>query len=419
MKKREPVLLKREYEIQYAGKTLPEDVIAHTKAARLRLVSESPVHGGRLCGGRAVEPLQGAWQNMLVEGDNLGVLKTLLNMKVEGKIRNADGSSGVRLVYIDPPFSTNLGFKTKGGRKAYDDRITGSAFIEFMRKRLLLLRELLAEDGSIYAHLDWKKAHYVKALMDEIFGEENFLNDIIWHYGGRGAKAVSGQFSRNHDIILWYKKGDRHVFNRMLIEKRVKKGASGFRQDAEGRWFKTSPRGDYTDKSIETLSREGRIHTTKNGNIRIKYFLREDGGCLVEDKLVGDVWDDIGDAMHMPSNEKTGYPTQKPEALLSRIIAASSKEGDIVLDAFAGSGTALAVAEKMGRRWLGVDAGALAVETARKRLLDIVSSNGAKEAGKKHGKPALARFNTSSNVSIGERGARAPFAVFTAGGRPA
>ena len=371
MNKKISILSKREYEIHYPGKARSEDVIAHTKAARLRPVSALPV---RVAAGRA-------WQNMLVQGDNLGVLKSLLNMKGEGKIRNADGSGGVRLVYIDPPFSTKSGFKTKGGEKAYDDRITGAAFLEFMRKRLLLLRELLAEDGSIYAHLDWKKAHYVKALMDEVFGEENFLNDIIWHYGGRGAKAVSGQFSRNHDIILWYKKGTGHVFNRMLIEKRVKKGASGFRQDARGRWFKTSPRGDYTDKSIEALSKQGRIHITKNGNIRIKYFLREDGDYLIEEKLVGDVWDDIGDAMHMGAGEKTGYPTQKPEALLARIIGASSKEGDIVLDAFAGSGTTLVVAGKTGRRWIGVDSGALAVATARKRLIKAMETDNGKMGG--------------------------------------
>ncbi len=371
--------MKMEYGITYPGKTLSEDVIRHTRPARLKEVF--PAGCATSAKGRGAKE----WQNMLIRGDNLGVLKALLEMKEEGKIKNADSSAGVRLVYIDPPFSTRLGFKAADDKKAYDDKITGAAFIDFLRKRLLFLRELLSDDGTVYVHLDWKKAHYVKAVMDEVFGEENFLNDIIWHYGGRGAKAVSGQFSRNHDIILWYKKGREHLFNRAFIEKRVRKGEGGFRQDEQGRWFKTAPRGDYTGRSIAALFRDGRVHTTKNGNIRIKYLLREDGDYLVEDKLVGDVWDDIPDAMHMPLREKTGYPTQKPEALLARIIAASSKDGDVVLDAFAGSGTTLAVAGKMGRRWIGIDAGEMAAKTARKRLLRDAAQKGAgKRCGKQH-----------------------------------
>ena len=147
------------------------------------------------------------WRNLLISGDNLDALASLLEMKHAGTLKCADKASGVRLVYIDPPFSTRLEFKAKKNQKAYDDKLGGAEFIESLRKRLILLRELLTEDGSIYVHLDWKKAHYIKVIMDEVFGEENFLNDIIWSYGGRGAKHISGQFSRNHDIILWYKRG--------------------------------------------------------------------------------------------------------------------------------------------------------------------------------------------------------------------
>lgn len=320
---------------------------------------------------------------MLIRGDNLAVLTSLARLKEAGGLRNPDGSRGARLAYIDPPFSTRLSFKDRHDRRAFDDKITGADFIGFLRSRITLIRELLTEDGAMYVHLDWKMAHYIKIVMDEVFGEDNFLNDIIWRYGGRGAKAVSAQFSRDHDIILWYSKGVRHVFNRQYTVRRVKKGTPGFRMDSSGRWYKTSPRGDYTDDSIAALMKDGRIHTTKNGNIRIKYFLKEDGGYLLEEKPVGDVWDDIPDAMHMPVCEKTGYPTQKPEALLRRIVAASTNPGDIVLDAFAGAGTTLVAAEKLGRRWVGIDSGALSIATVQKRLLSINSTKDPADPQKK------------------------------------
>jgi DNA modification methylase len=124
------------------------------------------------------------------------------------------------------------------------------------------------------------------------------------------------------------------------------------------------------------LEKAGRIYRTKNNTMRIKYFLREDESHVIEDRLVGDVWDDIPDAMHISQAEKTGYPTQKPEALLNRVISASSMQGDIVLDAFAGSGTTLVTAEKLGRRWIGIDSGALAVKTAKKRIADLNGNDG-------------------------------------------
>ena len=347
-----------EYELRYRGKEPEESVMGQTRPAELK--KAKPFLKGR-------KPPPG-WTNILVHGENLPVLKTLLERRP--LLKNQDGTQGVKLVYIDPPFSTGLGFRDKKRRRAYEDKLAGAGFLEFLRKRLILLRELLTGDGSIYLHLDWKKAHYMKALMDEVFGEENFLNDIVWNYGGRGAKAVSGQFPRNHDIILFYGKNG-HIFNHAYTEKRIPKGADGFKKDESGRWFKTSPRGDYTDSSIMGLEKNGRVYRTRTGRIRIKYFLREDGDHLVEEKLVGDVWDDIPDAMHLSRGEKTGYPTQKPEALLARIISASTRPGDIVLDAFAGAGTTLAAAEKLGRRWIGIDSGGLAVRTIKKRLRNI------------------------------------------------
>lgn len=362
----------KEYELLYRGKEPAGEVLANTPASRLNKV-------------RAWRAEEG-WANKLIHGDNLAALKALLDMKEKGLIRNGDGSTGARLVYIDPPFSTKLKFRGKKDQRAYDDKLSGASFIEFLRKRLILIRELMAEDGSIYVHLDWKKAHYVKAIMDEVFGEENFLNDIIWSYGGRGAKAIATQFSRNHDIILWYEKGGGHVFNQAANEKRIRKGTAGYKMDEDGRWFKTSPRGDYTDESIAALAKENRVYRTKNGTIRIKYFLKDDGDYIIEDKLIGDVWGDIPDAMHLSNIEKTGYPTQKPEALLYRIIGASSNPGDIVFDAFAGAGTTLAAAEKLGRRWIGVDSGKLSIHTIEKRLLKIYGTKDAQNPAARYGK---------------------------------
>ncbi len=307
------------------------------------------------------------WSNMLIHGDNLRALEALTAQMKRGRIKNADNTDGVRLIYIDPPFASGQSYRDAKGRLAYGDKRKGDDFIGFISARLTLLRELLSEDGSIYLHLDWRMAHYLKVIMDEVFGAENFLNEIIWSYGGRGAKSVARQFSRNHDTILLYRKKD-HIFNPVVVEKKIPRSSGGYRLDENGRWFKTAPRGDYTDKSIERLEKEGRIYRTRTGSIRIKYFLREEKGFLIEEKRVGDVWDDIPDAMHMGVEEKTGYPTQKPEALLRRIICASSGPGDIVLDAFAGSGTACLAAQKERRRWIGIDSGALSLETIKSRL---------------------------------------------------
>lgn len=361
----------KEYELIYERKTSEDDVLS---------VQAEPL--------AILKSLRGdaQWRNKLISADNLQGLASVLQAKRDGRLKCADGTIGARLVYIDPPFSTRQEFKAIHNQKAYKDKAVGAEFVESLRLRLILLREILADDGSIYVHLDWKKAHYIKVVMDEVFGEENFLNDIVWNYGGRGAKHIAGQFSRNHDIILWYKKGPDHIFNQLTYGKRIPKKGSGFKQDDEGRWFKTSPKGDYTDESMETLSKEGRVYTTKNGIQRVKYFLKEDGDYLIEEKLVGDVWDDIPDAMHLSEVEKTGYPTQKPEALLDRIIRASSNTGDIVLDCYAGAGTTLSVAEKLGRRWVGIDSGQLAIHTIEKRLLTISATKSLDALKKKYGR---------------------------------
>lgn len=334
---------KKEYELIYADKKREEDILADTMAVPLQKVKTF----------RNGEEGNG-WTNMLIFGDNLQVLKTLLQMKQEGELKNADGTPGVRLVYIDPPFATRQEFRGSQDQKAYQDKIAGARFLEFLRKRLVFLRELLSENGSIYIHLDEHMGHYGKIIMDEIFGKEKFLNDIIWYYPDNFQGNVN-RFANNHNIILLYCKSSNYLFQRVPIplDKKVKRDVRI--------WDK--------EKQAVVAARD------KNGNIVYKTFSQ---------KYADDVWT-IGQSSvsKKHSDEYIGYPTQKPEALLERIIKASSNPGDLVLDCFAGSGTTLAVAEKLGRRWIGVDCGKLAIYTMQKRLLNIAESKDLEDPQKK------------------------------------
>jgi len=307
---------------------------------------------------------------VLLAGDNLHGMSVL-----ESRF-----SGAVDLIYADPPFATGEEFRlgrrkktTQGvGATAYEDTWKDRAeYSDMLRSRLAMMHRLLADSGSIFLHLDWRSSHHGRLLLDEIFGVENFRNEIVWHYGGRGAKAIAGQFPRNHDTILFYSKSASSRFEPLKVEERLSAGeakARGYQQESDGRWFKTAPRGDYTDESVARLSREGRIHRTRTGRIRVKYHLRVAEGLVVNDRLLGDVWSDIPDMMHAPAKERTDYPTQKPERLLQRIVQVASKPGDLVADFFCGSGTTLVVAHKMGRYWIGCDQSDAAIKIAAHRL---------------------------------------------------
>ncbi len=317
---------KKEYELVYAGKQREEDILADTMAVPLQPIKTFGENGG-------------GWTNKLIFGDNLQVMKSLLDdPEVKGQ---------VKLIYIDPPFATKQEFKGSQDQKAYQDKIAGAEFIEFLRRRLIFLKELLADDGSIYVHLDWKKAHYVKVIMDEIFAENNFRNEIIWGY--RRWTAASKSFQKSHETLLFYSKKDKYVWND-VYEPYADDGAHFTEEDENGKY-----RWQYL-----------------NGK---KYKVYQKDGTRAKDW-----WHDISYINSM-AKERVGYPTQKPEALLERIIKASSNEGDLILDAFAGSGTTLAVAEKLGRRWIGIDCGKLAIYTIQKRMLNLKSEIGNK--GKK------------------------------------
>jgi DNA modification methylase len=246
-----------------------------------------------------------------------------------------------------------------------------TAYLLMMAPRLGELHRVLKPTGSLVLHCDPTVSHYLKVLLDRIFGPRNYLNEIVWHYGGRGAKAVARRFGRNHDVLLLYaKEAGKHRFERLYATRVLtpeEARARGCRRDDRGRWFKTAPRGDYSEASVARLREEDRIYETANGSIRIKYYLRADKRHVYEPVLLGDTWADIPDAMHL-GKERHGYPTQKPVALVERVVAATTVVGDVVLDPFAGSGTTLVAADKLRRHWIGIDDSPHAISATRERL---------------------------------------------------
>lgn len=338
---------RREYELTYYGKESKEQIIGQTYAAPL----QEDRRYGLVC--------DEEWSNKLIFGDNLQVLKSLIELKKAGKLKNSDGSDGVRLVYIDPPFASKQDFSNN--ERAYSDKMKGSEFLEWLRKRLILIREVLASNGSVFVHLDWHKVHYIKVLMDEIFGEGNFRNEIIWHYGTYVGNTKNN-FPRKHDTILVYGK---------TIDEKV------FFPQRDGQ-----PENDANYKRWESYFNENNEITGANYPADdskfdgyVKRFIKENGRkprkndvlLKVDGKLVDSVWDI--QSVNPMAKEKNGYPTQKPEELLERIILSSTMEGDIVLDCFGGSGTTAAVAERLSRRWITGDIGKLSIYTIQKRIL--------------------------------------------------
>ena len=339
---------KREYELVYHGKEREEDIIANTLAVPLQKIRTFGKNGD-------------GWHNQLIFGDNLQVMKSLIEQKRLGNLCNADGTPGVRLIYIDPPFASKQEFKGSEAQAAYQDKVAGAKFLEFLRKRMILLKQLLSEDGTIYVHLDYRKLHYIKALGDEIFGEQNFLNEIIWCYRERGISKTFWN-NKHQTILVWAKN----------------KGQQYFDSD--------SARIPYSEEYLKKFKYEDNegLYQIRGKNIKGSPVQRADGltpdaekkypgltyrQYLKDGQLPLDWWE--LSLLNKAAHERTGYPTQKPEALLKRVIKASSKKGDLVLDCFAGSGTTLAAAEKLGRRWIGIDCGKLSIYTIQKRLHNV------------------------------------------------
>jgi adenine-specific DNA-methyltransferase len=329
------------------------------------------------------------WGNMLIFGDNLQALKAL--------IKDPTINRKVRLIYIDPPFATNQEFKSGEGRtstissspedeRAYEDKLVGAEYIEFLRKRLILLREILADDGSIYIHIDWKMGHYVKVLMDEIFGQERFINDIT------RIKCNPKNFERKgygniKDMILFYSKTEQYVWNEPREEMTEEDIQRLFpKVDEKGRRYTTTPlhapgetrdgptgqpwkglkppkgrHWRYSPEELNRLDEQGLIEWSSTGNPRKIIYADE---VLAKGKKRQDIWE-----FKDPPYPK--YPTEKNLEMLKVIIQASSNPDDLVLDCFAGSGTTLIAAEELGRRWIGIDNSKIAIAVTQKRLLSI------------------------------------------------
>ncbi|MBE7472125.1 MAG: site-specific DNA-methyltransferase [Anaerolineae bacterium] len=318
-------------------------------------------------------------ENRLYYGDNLPILASFLyDDSIRGK---------VRLIYIDPPFATKSVFQSRSQSDAYLDLLVGAHYIEFIRQRLIILRELLAPDGSIYVHLDENMAFHIKIIMDEVFGAGNFRNWIT------RKKCNPKNYTRKTygnvaDYILFYTKSDTYVWNRSYEEwtqaradkeyeyieeetgrryKKVPIHAPGVRNGETGKpWRGMNPppgkHWQYPPKTLDEMDARGEIYWSPNGNPRRKVYLDESSGVPVQD-----IWLEFRDA-HNQNIKITGYPTEKNPDLLARIIEASSNPGDLVLDCFAGSGTTLDVAARLGRRWIGIDNSPEAIKTTLRRF---------------------------------------------------
>jgi len=289
---------------------------------------------------------------------------------------------GLKLVYIDPPFAVGADFShtielngetaTKSQSVleeiAYRDTWQKgiSSYLSMMYERLKLIHNLLADDGSIYVHSDWRLNSVLRLLLDDVFGSNNYRNEIFWQRQPvRGAKATSKQYGRNADVILFYVKNKNYTWNNAYKEYSKEFIESKFRPDEKGRLYRDSDLGDYSELSIAEFEKQGKIYITSNGNKRLKRYLDEEKG-----EAVSVIWYDIKEVNSM-ATERVDYPTQKPESLLERIIKASSNEGDLVADFFSGSGTTASVAEKLNRKWIATDLGRFSIHTTRKRLINI------------------------------------------------
>ncbi|WP_322822858.1 site-specific DNA-methyltransferase [Chloroflexus sp.] len=350
-----------EVSLHYEGKRDEKEILA-TRPAEIRSIwtGEDP-------------------QNILYYGDNFYILPLLLqDQSLHGK---------VRLIYIDPPFATGSVYQSRSQKDAYQDLLAGAHYIEFLRERLIFLRELLADDGSIYVHLDEHMAFHIKVIMDEIFGRANFRNWIT------RKKCNPKNYTRRtygniSDYILFYTKSNNYVWNRPLqawteeaarkeyqyVEegtgrryKKVPLHAPGVRNGETGKPWRgmLPPPGkhwQFTPQTLDEMDARGEIYWSPNGNPRRKIYLDESEGVPVQD-----IWLDFKDA-HNQNIKITGYPTEKNPDLLTLIIRASSNEGDIVLDCFSGSGTTLEVASQLGRQWIGIDNSPEAIRTTLYRF---------------------------------------------------
>jgi len=375
----------KEYELAYEGKLRKEDILADVDGS-----FPVPLQVEKIFEGSQHPAYDDGWHNLLVFGDNLQLLKTiykdedpLIRDKIKGK---------VKLIYIDPPFATSDEFQSKEGAKAYSDKKKGAEFIEYLRRRLIVAKEILADDGSIYVHLDSKMGHYIKVLMDEIFASYEF-SEIVWVCGLMGSGDI---FPKAHETIYCYrsKYATFNPQNRLGLSKRITKALT----KDEGGWFYT--RGRESSGGMNCLKtyicKDPSL--TKEQAINMANSLRKQPAWSVwiGKKEIAQAYNDFPVGTYAyTKRDSTGYPTQKPELLLKRIILSSTNEDDIVMDFFGGSGTTAAVAEKLGRRWVMCDIGKLSFYTMQKRILLIKNSKHLYKENKVYGHDARAFMTLS------------------------
>jgi DNA modification methylase len=322
------------------------------------------------------EPKDG-WMNKIFWGDNLQVMSHMLK-EYRGKID---------LIYIDPPFDSKADYKKEISvkrkkvtgdfdsfeEKQYSDIWTNDEYIQFMYERLIILKELLSEKGTIYVHCDWHRSHYIRLILDEIFSQDQFRTEIIWQrtFNSGSSKALANKFPSNTDTIYSYTKTGQYIFNkqyRPYSEGALKRYD---KVDENGRRFKWNPMKTYSKEKLERLMEQGEAKIIPTSKYPVyKHYLDETKGTVIDN-----LWNDIA-AMGTFATEREDYPTQKPEALLERIIKTSSNKDSIVFDCFMGSGTTQAVALKLGRKFIGADINMGAVQTTTKRLINLCKEVG-------------------------------------------
>ena len=352
-----------ESELIWPGKThevckvsLPFQTIEHIDEQLKRKANKSVTNNG--------------WSNKLIWGENKLILASLKQGPLRRQIEDA---GGIKLIYIDPPFDVGANFSCQievGSGDSYTKKPNIieeiayrdtwgrgiDSYISMIAERMRLIKELLADDGSLYVHCDWRASSYLRLVLDEVFGKENFINQISWCYQDIGSRA-SPYFKRKHDDIFLYGKTEERLFNIQkgtLAESTIKRYEKYFDSN-----------GQITYKSLKKTN-PGVFKKLKGipSDLDTIWLDLHNGAQLV------DWWSDIS-PIKIGFNEHTNYPTQKPEALLERIISASSNEGDLIADFFCGSGTTLSVAERLNRKWIGCDLSRFAIHTSRKRLVDV------------------------------------------------
>ncbi len=395
----------KEVELLWNGKTdeventvLPFQTIEHIDEPR----SEDKINRQESLFDTSGRQIKG-WSNKLIWGDNKLILSSLKNGPLRKQI---EAEGGLKLIYIDPPFDVGADFSMniEIGEESFTKKPSvieeiayrdtwgkgADSFIAMIYERLKLMHGLLANDGSIYVHCDWRVNSYMRLVLDEVFGVDNFRNEIIWKRSNPHGH-VTNKYANIHDTILFYSKSKNYIFNTQYTPADENYIKTFFKLDdgdgrkyrlvtltapgpGEARYFNekkiTPPKGNHwrwSQDRINEAIKNNLIVITKNNSVHYKYYLEDNKGTPVQslfiDKAVGNI--------QSISKENLDYPTQKPEKLIERIIKASSNEDDLIADFFCGSGTTLAVAEKLGRKWIGSDLGKFSIHTTRKRMIGV------------------------------------------------